>query len=145
MKVSGHTKKQIQIALSAFAIALSFAVSLSFFCQTAQANPGDDRYLSKFEEEYLEETQLLKKEQEMEALENGDEEGDDQRVGKTAKNRSETLPDKMMRPKATSKSAPAESQAGQAAAANSAGEIARDMGLHGDRLRIALHEKLHHL
>jgi hypothetical protein len=126
VKFRGQTKKQIQVALSAFAVVAFLAACLSF-CQSAQANPGDDRYLSKFEEEYLEETQLLKKEQEMEVLEQGDEEGTDERVGKVAKNRSETVPDKMMRPKNTAKSAPAESQAGQTQAANSAGEIARDM------------------
>ncbi len=123
--VSGK-KRDIQIALSAGAVVAFVLIALSTLCLQAQANPGDDRYLSKFEEEYLKDTQLLQKEQTMTALEQGDNEGTDQRIGKTAKNRSETLPDKMMRPKNTSKSAPAESQAGQAAAANSAGEIARD-------------------
>lgn len=94
---------------------------------SAEANRGDDRYLSRFEAEYLRETSLLAKEARMRALEIGERPATDERAGQTAFNRAETLPDKLMRPKNTTKSAAAESHAGQSQAANTAGDIARDM------------------
>lgn len=110
---------------------LSFVISFGFFCfgQCAQAAPGDNTGENVQEENYLRETQLLRKEQEMQDLTEGDEEVTDLRFGLTARNKSETIPDKIMRPRNTNKSAKAETQAGASQLGNSAGDLARDMAL----------------
>ncbi len=127
MKISCQSKKIFAFALKAFSVFAIIAICLAAFSVQAEANRGDDRYLSRFREEYERETRVLEKTRRMEALEIGDEEATDERVGQTSANRSETMPDKLMHPKNTTKSAAAESQAGQGQAANTAGDIAKDM------------------
>ncbi len=124
---SAPTNKQLQIVSFALAVVGSIFISLSFCGLQAFSQDADSTGLNKQEENFLKETQLLKKEQEMEALTKKEGEVDDQQIGKTAKNRAETLPDKMMRPKNATKGAAAESQSGQSQAGNTAGDIARDM------------------
>lgn len=127
MKISRETKKIFVLALKASSVFVLIAICLAFCSLQAEASRGDDEYLSRYREIFEKETRILQKEGTMDALEIGDEEGTDERVGKVAANRSDTLPDKLMHPKNTAKSAPAESQAGQGQAANTAGDIAKDM------------------
>ncbi len=127
MTISTKERKISSAASKLSAIFFIVLVCLAALSTEAQASRGDDRFLSRFEREYLRETQLLAKEARMRALEIGDVPATERRVGETAFNRSETLPDKIMRPKNATKGAAAESQAGQSQAANTAGDIAKDM------------------